>query len=289
MTMRNQGQQKIIGLNRGLYMVQYKSAEDETAPPKVLVSACAGFEDDIEFVLHPDAEDSVLWQPETCLIVRIFAESDLAIEVKASRRGGSQAAVINVEPVVQGQPPAANSSNSNTRHRGEADGRLSILGHVAGRGDLLVGPNEWIAGPDAPARVEGLELRWPGKPADIDIQYAVKIGGSHAKSSPRVGLGEFVGTRGRALPLTGVTLDLSSKGSQIFVAEALFLNSPVQRAQGRKVVLSGPTGREPLVGLRIDIESEATTVSQPTASRRPASGGRVRVFRSRPKQDVSAG
>jgi hypothetical protein len=66
------------------------------------------------------------------------------------------------------------------------------------------------------------------------------------------------------------------------------------------VVLSGPTGREPLVGLRIRLESAEqepaamlparpkpaaqVTVSTVKIDDKPPSSGRVRVFRSRAKQ-----
>ena len=62
------------------------------------------------------------------------------------------------------------------------------------------------------------------------------------------------------MPLTGVMLELSGPDASLyqFSFEALFLGSPVMRATGERVVLSGPTGREPLVGLRVALEEAST-------------------------------
>jgi hypothetical protein len=65
------------------------------------------------------------------------------------------------------------------------------------------------------------------------------------------------------------------------------LNAPTLRAVGKRVVLSGPTNREPLVGIRIGVERTAVEqVAAPAKpSRKAAGSGRVRVFRSRPRQE----
>jgi hypothetical protein len=101
-----------------------------------------------------------------------------------------------------------------------------------------------------------------------------------------VSLGTYAGTRGRALPLTAVVLEMSGTDELKFVAEAGFLNAPTLRAVGNRVVLSGPTNREPLVGIRIGIERIVTTkqVATPAMLRKPANSPRVRVFRSQQRQ-----
>jgi hypothetical protein len=51
-------------------------------------------------------------------------------------------------------------------------------------------------------------------------------------------------------------------------------------------MLSGPTNREPLVGIRIGIERTATAeqVVTPATPAKPAGSSRVRVFRSQQRQ-----
>jgi hypothetical protein len=285
--------QKAVDLDRGLFFVNYKSAEDSITPPKVALSAAAGDERNIQFILHPDATEPTLWGPNSRLVVRVSARSRLQVQVLPTRAGGSRAAIVSIEPIQSGQPaPAARPREPITNARSLSTDAFKLLGHVAGIGDVVVGPNAWIAGPAAPSRIEGLVLEWPDKPADLNIRYAVQLANAQAGSARMVPLGTFVGTRGRALPLTGVVLEMDGNTELQFSAEAIFLSAPTLRAIGRRVVLSGPTGREPLVGLRVAVERIASLaatdeIARAPASQAPATSGRVRVFRSRPRQEAA--
>lgn len=295
-------QQRAVDLDRGLFFVNYKSADDTLAPPRVRVAPARGHEGRMEIILHPDASESTLWVPDSGLVVRVNMPGRLHVEVLPTRAGGSRAAVVRIEPIQSGQAPRispAINSAPRTESLSSRDG-LTVLGHVAGIGDVVVGPNAWIAGPAAPSRIEGLLLEWPDKPFGVDLRYAVQIGNGQSGSGKTMPLGTFAGTRGRALPLTGVVLELAGTDELEFAAEAIFLSAPMLRAVGRRVVLSGPTGREPLVGLRIAVQGVAGTsaalfgrpeetpaVSGKPEPGKPAGSGRVRVFRSRPRQDSS--
>jgi hypothetical protein len=283
-------QQKVVNLDRGLFFVNYRSAEDSLSPPHVAVAPAEGHERRMEIILHPDAAEPTLWEPNSGLVVRVNTPGTLQVQVKPTRLGGSQAAVVRIEPIQSGQTHlvAAQSESPRLNANAATEG-LKVLGHVAGRGDVIVGPNAWIAGPTAPSRVEGVALEWPEKPTGLDIRYAVQFANGQAGSGRMVPLGAYAGTRGRALPITGVVLEMSGSDELEFVAEAGFLNAPTLRAVGKRVVLSGPTNREPLVGIRIGIEriAAAEQVATPIKPRKPAGSGRVRVFRSRPRQESS--
>jgi hypothetical protein len=291
---KDMGQQKVVDLDRGLFCIQYKSAEDEVSPPKFVVSPSPGDERKVEFILHPDADQAVLWQPGASLIVRTSSPAQLHVQVVPLRPSGSRAASVKFESLTQGTPT---QSHRGRKHQDLETDSLRLLGHVAGIGDVVVGPNEWLAGPATPSRIEGIALEWPEKPDELDVRYAVKSP-TRAGTPKMVDLETFAGTRGRALPITGIVLEMFGAGASDcqFVAEALFLSSPTLRAVGQRVVLSGPTGREPLVGLRVTIQSTeifedpAPPAIAPAAVVRktPSSTGRVRVFRSRPKQEASA-
>jgi hypothetical protein len=99
------------------------------------------------------------------------------------------------------------------------------------------------------------------------------------------------------MPLTGAIFELSGSGSvnHHISAEAAFLGSPTMRVLGKRVVLSGPTSREPLVGLRLSLEAinEGGFEARPTAALKaqspaspaaPKRSSRVRVFRGRSKE-----
>ena len=282
---------KAVDLDRGLFFVNYKSAEDTTTPPRVALSAAEGHERNIQFVLHPDATEPTLWQPNSGVVVRVNSRARLQVQVVPARAGGSRAATVSIEPILSGQLAPATRALNHTGARGAlSTDAFKLLGHVAGIGDVVVGPNAWIAGPAAPSRIEGLALEWPDKPADLDVRYAVQLANAQPGSGRMVPLGTFAGTRGRALPLTAVVLEMAGNSELQFSAEAIFLSAPTLRAIGRRVVLSGPTSREPLVGLRVAVERVANLdateeIARPAASHTSSGSGRVRVFRSRPRQE----
>jgi hypothetical protein len=288
------GRRKEVELNRGLFLVHYISAEDEAFPPQVKVFAAPGHERQIQIATHPDSDPNTLWHPNTSLVVRANAAATLQVEVLSARPNSSRNAVVKIEPINQGN--ASEPARFSEPDLPDLD-QIRILGHVAGIGDVIVGADEWIAGPSAPSRIEGLSIEWSQR-SGLELRYAVKSGAN--QTGQMVQAGEFAGTRGRAMPLTGLILELSGRFSDAYqiAADAIFLSSPTMRVIGKRVVLSGPTGREPLVGLRIRIESieqepAAVTPAKreraaardvaPTAAAKPPSTGKVRVFRSRTK------
>ena len=303
------GQRRTTEIARGLFAVRYVGADDSEHPPLVKITAEPDSEAQVDVILHPDHEEPVLSHPGTCLIVRAMMAGTLAIEVEPSRINGSIAATVNIEPLLQGEAIASVARGSYqpaARRSGGLAGDIRVLGHIAGIGDVYGNANEWLAGPSAPSRIEGISIEWPTKPEGVDIRYSVKTAQPLNISGRIVDLGAFAGTRGKAMPLTNLMLELSGPDASVyqFSVEALFLGAPVMHASGERVVLSGPTGREPLVGLRVALEEAGAQNNQVTqtnqahqtdqknqAQRQPtpaATGparpsGRVRVFRSRPK------
>jgi hypothetical protein len=298
-------QVKTVEVARGLFVIRYVSADDEFEPPIVSFALEPSQNQSAEFLLHPDAKDSVLWQPGSSLIMRAIRPVKIRVEVAPRRQAGSIAANVKVERLTQGEPVDVPSGSDASAPAFDFTG-LRLLGHVAGLGDVFVGPNEWIAGPTAPSRIEGIAIEWPNKPPQLDIRYSVKLGQPQATPSRMMDIGSYAGTRGRAMPMTGVVFELSGAVSSDYqlCVEAAFLGSPTMRVIGKRVVLSGPTGREPLVGLRVNLEkanadrdisratrpsppppSTARQTGEPPAAAKPAS--RVRVFRGRSKEDQS--
>ena len=231
-----------------------------------------------------------MWEPGACVVVRAIESTTLAIEVEPSAPNASVAASVRIEPINQGQQPAATQSDQDGERIGEVTA-LRVLGHVASIGDVIVNGGDWIAGPAAPSRIEGIAIEWPDMLEDVDLRYTVKTATAQSITGRTSEAGAFVGTRGKALPIVAVALDLSGSGA-VYVrleVEAIFLGSPAMSRVGHRIMLSGPTGREPLVGLRINVNRvDATTrrqaVADPLAARTNHTT-RVRVFRSRAKQD----
>jgi hypothetical protein len=282
-------QQRTVTIDRGLFLVRYTAAEDQEQPPRVKLSVDPSSKKDISFVLYPDHNEPILWEPDTCLVVRAAAPGKLAVQVIPMEEGGSTAATVRIEPISQGNGAVSRTIN------GAADNieNLSVLGHVTGLGDVTVMADEWLGGPSSPMRVEGLAIDWPEKPSDLQIRYAVKTARPMPASGQTVELGSFAGTRGRAMPIVGLMLEMNGPAAARFqfCVEAIFLGSPATRIISSRVVASGPTGREPLVGLRLSLRNveaaEGLEIKAPVGEHE-AAADRVRVFRSRPKSNLQA-
>jgi len=285
-------QQKTIDLARGLFLVRYNGADDKMSPPVVRIYADRASINNCDIISGPDAVNGTLYGPESALVVSVLRPARLIVEVTPQLAGGSTAANIKIEPLTQGQP-ASQPFGSFGPEPGLGDlNDLKLLAHVAGLGDVTVSANSWIAGPAAPARIEGICLDWPSKPHDLNLQYAVKFARPQRGDNQFVPVGTFAGTRGRALAIIGFSLEASGPGLDRYAisAETIFLGAPALRVTGNRIVVSGPSGREPLVGLKLNIE-EARTQQAPLAPQQPRrpeavaptlrSEGRVRVFRSR--------
>jgi hypothetical protein len=292
--MERVNQLKSVKVDRGIFLVRYASANDEPMPPKITVSPDQTSNQNISLVLHPDHNEAVLWQPGSCLVVQALEPGTLSIDVTPIQKNGSAAATIQIEPLTQGEAFSGLPSSAKDHSSCNFDD-FRVLGHVASIGDVVVNANQWLAGPSAPSRIEGIAIEWPGKPHDLVLRYSVKTAKPQAVSGRVFEPGSFAGTRGKALPIVGLMLEMSGPGASDikFTAEAIFLGAPAMRMTGTRVTASGPTGREPLVGLRLGIEAAGTTEAAGTAVKpqpgpsaavpaRPSS--RVRVFRSRTSQ-----
>lgn len=299
-------QQKTVSINRGLYLIRYDSAQDTRDPPRGRVFAEPGNDHHVVILSHPDVADGVLSGPGSMAVVRSIQPAKLVIEVVPTRDNGSVAATIKVEALSQSTGAASTAAAATAASPSTAPlasavdlQDFKLVGHVAGVGDIAVRADEWLAGPTSPSRVEGFAIEWPGKPPGLEIGYAARIGGPKPVSTNMGSIGSFAGTKGRALPLVGANLELSGPLAPQFelTVETIFLGSPKQRQSGPRLTFSGPTGREPLVGLRValgrlgQVERELAPPEDarvpediPPPSPKPSS--RVRVFRSSTRQRV---
>jgi len=172
---------------------------------------------------------------------------------------------------------------------------VELMGHVSRRGDLLVTDGAWVAGPDSPAPIEGLEMRLAGAAGGLSLEYQVQVGGGGGSWTNWMP-GGFAGTRGQARPLLGARLRLvGAQAAQFQIeAEALFLGASVKRLKGHLVEIVSDSGVDPMVGLRLALappaqaSQPARNAPSPRVTPAPATqasttaprSGRVRVFRS---------
>ena len=226
-------QQKTLDMHRGLFLIKYEASDDGHAPPNVQIEAETGSEGSVELILPPGAQEAVLWSPGATVVARANSSSRLRLLVSPTQPNGSTSARIQIIELSQdpgGARSAAASAPLNLSN-------LQFLGHVAGRGDVFADCDTWIAGPLAPSRIEGLAVQWPDKVPGFNLRYSVVTGGPRATRGPMVEAGTFAGTRGRALPLIGVTFEISGStaAGQHLVVDSIFLGSPQTRAVGQRV------------------------------------------------------
>jgi hypothetical protein len=296
--------QKSFMLQRGLYVLRYETSVDVSQPPLVTVLCEAGRN---EVILHPEQTRATMSAPGQALVIRAVETGNVQVEIASSAGAGTLDATLKFEPLRRdtGGPaglsigtPSANPYAAATVPAAPAN--IQLLGHVARLGDVVVGSDEWLGGLSSPARIEGFLVRWPGKPADVQLRYAATVAGQRPGEARLVEVDEYTGTRGRARPLVGLTAELTGPGARNYqlTMEALFLGAPTRRMSGQSLVVAGPTGREPLVGLRMSLGSQKAatqqTVQQPVpqpAASLPrfgpqgsppaaADSRRVRVFRA---------
>ena len=296
-----QGRLRTHRVTRGLFILRYvasnagNSASHATAAPSIRVSSHNA--NDVELIAWPGASSNELLGPGDGLVLRVSRDTTIALEVIPSRAGGSVDAELHLEPVSRlahgGFTRNSNVAPAVGRVPAEMEGGgIEVLAHVSRRGDVVIPAGEWICGPEFPMAIEGIEIRWPRRPRGLEIVTSVSVSKNGARNLPVALTGGFAGTRGRATPITGIELSLTGERAGDFVlrSDALFLGSAVQSKRGQTISLSGPSGREPLVGLRLSIDGVSTgeavqAVSAPSIQELPksrsnwSSGGRVRVFR----------
>jgi hypothetical protein len=225
--------------------------------------------------------------PGECVVVRAQRAGELIISIMRQSVGASMDAVFRLEAVSGVERAGAAvaleaSSPSAVAPSFTGDVKFSLLAHVSRRGDVDVAAGEWVAGPNAPAVIEGLEIRGSTNPG-VGLELQPQVATTPPRWLDWVSPGKFAGTRGRGLALAGIRVRLVGAEASRFVlsAEALFLGSAVQGKRGQEIELVGSPGGDPLVGLRLDVVAAAedgVLAKAATVQQRPES--RVRVFRA---------
>jgi hypothetical protein len=256
---KEQADEEIVGLSAGLSILRYMSAEDSATPPTVRVRPLSAGRQ-IDFVPAPGEVEHMLRAPGAAIVLVAAAATQLAITTLPKPKSKSASVDLHLELVTDGlrsdRQQALGGGIDTLSPPVPRPIRLSVLGHVARQGDVLVTSGEWLGGPELPARIEGLEIRWPNMPRNIELEYSVLIAGNIPIRLPNCRVSEFAGTRGQSAAIVQLKIVLRSFGANSFRirADCVFLGGQIISESGQVLSLSGPTGTEPLVGLRLWIE-----------------------------------
>ena len=277
----------------GLYVLRYVSTRDEAQCPTVSVAPSEGHGASITLMPAPGHLGHQMSAPGDCLLVRAETPGALEVTVTAVRSNGSLEAEVRLERIASSEA-SASKANSPQPHS-PAQPITQLLSHISRRGDIVCEQGEWAGNSDDDTPIEGFEIRWNNKPAGVELHYTVTAGTNERQRLQEKVAGQFAGTRGKAMPLVGVTCALSGPraGDYEIRADAIFAGGEAISKSGTEISLSSPSGREPLVGLRFSINATRNDIDVVRPSdRRDAvvmkQVGRVRVYRPGPLHPVRA-
>lgn len=271
---------------KGLYVLRYDASGTGLEHPLAIVRAAPGHESSLEIISAPGRTPSQLDGPGAALVIRASAHGNLQIGVRRTHEHGSLEAALKLESVgslPETDPRAATSASRSEDRVAKTVRAEDILwvAHIARRGDVALGSNQWAAGPEAPAPIEGLAVQ-PLASARFAVEVQVMTPARPPAWSQWTSPGQFAGTRGRNLPLTGLRLRLVGGEADQYVlcADALFLGSAIVNRRGRELEFASASGRDPLVGFRFEICSERRTGVRQVIAEERESEPRIRVFRA---------
>lgn len=251
---------EVLRVAAGLSILRYVSAEGAVRPPTIRVTPRALGQ--LDLVSPPGEPNNILQAPGAAIVLINEVDTELAIMRVPYPEFKSAAIELRLEllaPAILSSGSREQRQDARTESSSSAPSRMVLIGHLARLGDVSVESGEWLGGPELPTRIEGIEIRWPGHPRGLEFEYAVTIGTNGLHRLPTCQVGEFAGTKGRALPIVGLSFALGGNIAKLYrlKADCIFLGGQIISESGRNIVLSGPTGREPLVGLRLWIEARA--------------------------------
>jgi hypothetical protein len=128
---------------------------------------------------------------------------------------------------------------------------LELLGHIAYKGDVRV-RNAWLGDPNGNRQLEGFAISGANFPSGLTLAYS-SAGPGDTKPQAVI-MGNFVGTRQKAKPITKLAFNMGGPQASNFTlsGQAVFAGqAPLAIVPGQE--LSGPTGSEPLVAIKLQI------------------------------------
>lgn len=276
---RGQVSVRTMSVARGMFALRYAATAVSYSAPRVIVSVDPDNAQVVKTLFSPNAVAGVLRQPgDLCVIT---AESDALVLITILGEGCDRPDAVTLEldrldrevPALAAptRRPALGVAPDVAAQNDEDDGGravpLRLAGHVERRGDLFVGGGEWLGDPNGTARIEGFSLQWPKRPANVDIAYGCALLG--LGRMPDVIVGEYVGTRMKARAINGVTFSLIGADAEKYslVVEARFSDGTHFGPTLAPVDLRGPTGREHLVALRLQLTEVKARKPAPEAPR----------------------
>ncbi len=289
-----EGERKaVLSVERGLHTLTYRwTSNPALRTPSPPLADVTGASSGLFLVCAPGEPFGRLSGPGAGIVVMAEADGQIELTLRATIPGGSLAAEIELKRVEAPRPAFAAELPAPRRPLPEGGAEFILSAHVSLRGDLQAARGDWICGPGAPGRIEGIEVR--PLAGSLPVEYQVATGGRSGGWTGWFPAGSYAGSRGKAQPLIGIRLRVrpDAAAGLALDAEAAFLGAPTLTRAGREIELTGPCLLDPLVGFRLDLVPAASLPAEsapaPEAAPTPRAPGRLRVFRRAPPPAAEA-
>lgn len=284
---------------RGMFALRYSATAIAGLPPRVVVSVDPDHAQIVSTLFSPGATQGVLRQPGDLCVMTAESEATVLLTILGEGSERPEAVTLELDRLDRDVPmlsaryanPALAAPKADTTPGVSSADRLIPLrigGHIERRGDVFVTAGEWLGDPNGQARIEGFSVQWPRRPGNVDISYGCALLG--VGRLPDVVAGEFVGTRMKARAVNGVTFKLIGEDASAYalIVEARFSDGTHFGPALAPVDLRGPTGREHLVGLRLQLSEVRSGAQRPATSHNETAAPRrentarkpARIFRA---------
>lgn len=252
---------KTLHLRPGLHLLTYIDAIDKFHPPLVNITVPMGLiESRVTMMFLEANNEGFLNRPEDAVVIRVIGEpAELSIGIFITTDCKSpeiklktQYLLAKDESVLSSaiDKKTALSAKENQDLSTEEIFQLSFSGHVEWEGDKQLAAGEALGNPDKGWRIERFAIHWPKKPEEVDIEYRchVKTIGDTLKTS----LNGFVGTKARALPITGLSVQLTGLKAKNYelIIEVIFSETGLRTLTADGQFIWGIHDNEFLTGIR---------------------------------------
>ena len=273
-------QMQKVAFRPGLCVLRYHQAGTHKSPPVINLESPRD-RTDLQTLPEPGATPWQLDRIGQCMVLAVTKPCNAILHITPRDVVTPKEVVVKLEYLTSdAAPQAADDAVRPADIASKEEPRLRLFGHVSRIGDCKAEAGEWIAGPTRPLPIEGLQASFLDGAQDLQLHIAASANGAKLSEAHAQEMGNFVGSRGCNRPLTGVRLELVGARAAAFRldVEAMFFGAPLLSRQGRVVNLHGPSGREALLGLRVNI-SRDSGINNSLEARTDTSAPRVLVFK----------
>lgn len=244
---------QVSRLDTGMYIFRYKLDAQSTSKVCISLSPTPLGDGVIDFFPSEGVRDNTLASPSDCIVARVKGGPTNILITTFRSEGDTSDVQLRMDRISTAPSPAP------SRPTATAPTQLELLGHIETQGDVI-SHHTWLGDPTTHLRLEGFSINWPNAPSGVTLAYSCRTG---ADGERYMGVpGQFVGSRGKARPITLVTFaltgprsaDFQLSGKAVFAGEA-----PLAIASGK--VLSGPSGAEHLVALQLEVTPKPVEAS----------------------------